>query len=285
MIKRAFLLALLLLTCRTGWSQVLYEVSGNGLKEKSYILGCNHLLASGILTGVPGVFRAYNQCERVVGEFETDEHDVMVAMLRLGRAELPLDEILPLDDVAFVDSMLRRDVGVGLQTVMMFKPAIISAMWIDAVAQAISPRGNDDEPMDSYFQKMAIIEGKELTALESFDDQMELLLKGSETEQARELLTVMHEGKEKLRIDIEALARMYVEGDLQGLADVEIREMSEAMRLEMVDGRNEKWIGKMIDLMREKRCFVVTRTMNMVGNTGLLRALRAKGFFVKAVRE
>lgn len=285
MIKRAFLLALLLLVCRTGWSQVLYEVSGNGLKEKSYILGCNHLLASGILTGVPGVFRAYNQCERVVGEFETDEQNAMAAMLRYGKAEQTLDEILLLDDVAFVDSMLRRDVGVGLQMVMMFKPAIISAMWIDAVAQNISPRGNDDEPMDSYFQKMAVIDGKEVNALESFDDQMEMLLRGSEAEQARELLVVMREGKDKLRVDIEALAKMYVEGDLQGLADVEKREMSEALRLEMVEDRNEKWIGKMIDMMREKRCLVVVRAMNMVGNAGLPRALRAKGFFVKPVRE
>jgi len=266
-------------------AQVLYEVSGNGLKDKSYILGSNHLLASGSLTSVPGVFRAYNQCERVVGEIEIDEQAATTAMMTYGLAKVPLDEILDFDDQMLVDSTLRKDTGLGLQAVMMLKPGIIASLWLGAVGQAMYPRGADDEPMDSYFQKMAMIEGKDVSGLETIEEQMTLLLHDSEESQARELVEVMRSGKDKLRIDIEALTKMYTEGDLDGVAAVEEREYSEAARLELLEGRNEKWMNKLVTMMREKRCLVVIGAMNMTGNRGLIRALRAKGYIVKAVTE
>lgn len=285
MTERVFLPALLLLACLAGRAQVLYEVSGNGLKEKSYILGSNHLLASGSLTAVPGAFRAYNQSERVVGEIVIDEESAMSAMVRYGRAETPIDELIDFEDQMLVDSTLRRDVGLGLQAVIMFKPGIIASLWLGAVGQALYPRGSDDEPLDSYFQKMALIEGKEVRGLETMEEQMALLLHGSEEAQARELVALMREGKEKLRIDVDALTKMYTEGDLEGVALVEEREYTEAARLELLEGRNEKWLGKMVGMMKEKRCLVVVGAMNMTGNRGLLRALRAKGYIVKAVNE
>lgn len=279
------LLAVLLLACRTGWAQVLYEVSGNGLKDKSYILGSNRLLASGSLTAVTGAFRAYNQSERVVGEIVIDEESAMSVMMRYGRAETPIDELLDFEDQMLVDSILRKDIGLGLQAVMMFKPAIIASLWLGAVGQTLYPRGNDDEPLDSYFQKMAVIEGKEVRGLETMEEQIALLLHGSEETQARELVTLMRDGKDKLRIDVDALTKMYTEGDLEGVAAVEEREYTEAARLELLDGRNEKWLGKLVEMMKEKRCLVVIGAMNMAGNKGLIRALRAKGYIVKAVNE
>lgn len=272
-------------SCLAARGQVLYEVSGNGLKEKSYILGINHLLSSGTLTTVPGVFRAYNHCERVVGEIVIDEKAVTTAMMRNGMAETTLDELLELDEQMMVDSMLRKDLGIGLQAVMMLKPGIITSLWIGAVAQSLYPRGNDDEPMDSYFQQMATIEGKEVSGLETMDEQMALLLQGSEEAQAHELVEIMRSGKERLRIDIEALTKMYKEGDLDGIAAIEEREYTEAARLELIEGRNEKWLGKLVEMMREKRCLVVIGALHLTGNTGLLRAMKAKGFFVKAVNE
>ena len=283
-IKIYFLIALtaVSLGCH---AQVLWEVSGNGLKDKSYILGCNHLLASGSLTGVPGVFHAYNQCERVVSEFEIDEQSAVAAMMSYGKADTMMDELLTLDELAFVDSVMRKDVGLGTQAFMYFKPGIVTAIWIEAVCQSLYPRGEDDEPMDSYFQKMAIIEGKEVRPLERLDDQMSLLLKGSERDQASELVRLMHEGRGKLKVDVEAITKMFNEGDLEGLASVEEREMSETDRHSQVEERNEKWLGTLVEMMRQKRCFVVMRCINMVGNAGMLRALRAKGYIVKAVKE
>jgi len=282
---RKILLILLSVVCSVVNAQVLWEVSGNGLKDKSYILGCNHMLASGSLTGVPGVFHAYNQCERVVGEFQIDEQSAMAAMMRHGRADTMIDELLPLGELGFVDSVLRKDVGLGVQAFMIFKPAMISAMWVESVCQSLYPRKDDDEPMDSYFQKMAAIEGKEVKSLETLDDQMALLLKGNEMEQAEEMVALMHDGKDKLRIDVETITKMFAEGDLEGLAAVEEREMTETERREEVDRRNERWMEKLVKMMREKRCFVVMRTMNMAGSTGMLRAFRAKGFVVRPVKD
>jgi len=275
----------LLIAYGTARGQVLYEVSGNGLKDKSYILGSNHLLASGSLAGVPGVFRAFNHCERVVGEIEIDEQAAMVAMVRYGKAEKTLDELLDFDEQMLVDSMLRKETGVGLQAVMMFKPGIIASLWMAAVCQSMYPRGADDEPMDSYFQKMALIEGKEVRGLETMEEQMKLLIRGTEEAQARELVELMRTGKDKLKVDIEALTKMYADGDLEGVAAVEEREYTEAARLELLEGRNERWMKKLVEMMKEKRCLVVIGAMNLTGNSGLIRAFRAKGYIVKAVNE
>lgn len=285
MIKHWTAILGLLVVCLSVDAQMLYEVSGNGLRDKSYILGSNHLLSSGTLTSVPGVFRAYNQCECVVGEVEADEDAAMASMMQYGRAEKPIDELIDVEEQIMVDSLLRQELGLGLQAVMMFKPGIIAALWIGAVGQSLYPRKGDDEPMDSYFQKMAMIDGKEVTGIETLENQIKLLLHDSEEVQARELVSVMRDGKEKLRIDIDALTKMYGDGDLEGVAAVEEREYSEAARLELIEGRNEIWLGKLVEMMRQKRCLIVIGAMHMTGNRGLLHALKAKGYIVKAVKE
>lgn len=282
---KKILVSFLLFLCLAANAQVLYEVSGNGVKEKSYILASNHLMPSGILTSIPGVFRAYNHAERVVGEIVIDEQAATSAMMQHGMAEKRIDELLTLDEQIMVDSLLRKDLGIGLHGVMMLKPGMITTLWVGAVAQSLYPRKDEDEAMDSYFQQMALIDGKEVTGLETMDEQMSLLMQGSEEVQARELVEVMRSGKERLRIDVESLTKMYAEGDLDGISAIEEREYTEAARLELIAGRNEKWMKKIVEMMKEKRCLVVISAMHLTGNTGLIRAFRAKGFFVKPVNE
>ena len=60
------LIALILVPAK---AQVLYEISGNSTKAKSYILATNRLVEMQFLDTIPNVFKCFGRCNRVVTEF------------------------------------------------------------------------------------------------------------------------------------------------------------------------------------------------------------------------
>ena len=60
--NRIKLLILLVIICiSTVNAQLLWKISGHGLKQNSYLLGTHHLISISFLDSIPGVYPAFNK--------------------------------------------------------------------------------------------------------------------------------------------------------------------------------------------------------------------------------
>ena len=61
-------------------AQVLYEISGNSAKHKSYLLATNRLVDMQFLDTIPNVFKCFGKCNRVVTEFAMQDYEAIAAL-------------------------------------------------------------------------------------------------------------------------------------------------------------------------------------------------------------
>lgn len=264
--------------------QIMYEVSGQGLKKKSHLIGSNHILTAKVLGGTPA-FKWYNDCDIVVGEIVINEQDVMDATMKYMRGEKRISELLTLREYGLLDSVMEADMGFGIEMVDIMRPAMVETMWTTAVLEKLYPKEPDEVGMDSYFQNMSVLEGKRVMGLESVEQQMQLLMGlGSEEQQARELYETCMAGKEVMKARMDSLLNFYRQGDLYGLAKISMEEMTQAEWTEMVDMRNEAWAEKLPAMMKEGSCFVVVGALHLYGPGGVVELLRKKGYKLKEVK-
>jgi hypothetical protein len=71
-------------------AQLLWEVSGNKLKQPSYIFGTHHLVPSEFLDSVPEVYKCFNRSETIVSELVLSAVDAGSAIMKA--AMLPQGE-------------------------------------------------------------------------------------------------------------------------------------------------------------------------------------------------
>ncbi|MCQ2329416.1 MAG: TraB/GumN family protein [Paludibacteraceae bacterium] len=282
--RKVVMIVIGLMMVAMSYGQVLYEVSGQGLKKKSYIIGSNHILTAKALGGTQA-FKWYNSCDIVVGEILIDESEVVAATMKYMRGEKRISEMLTLKEYGLLDSVMKADMGFGIEMVDIMRPALVENMWTEAVIEKLYPKETDEVGMDSYFQNVAALDGKKVMGLESVEQQMRLLIGlGNEEIQAKSLYEKCKAGKDVLREGLDSVINLYRQGDLYGLAKMSMKEMTQAEWTEKVDLRNAAWTEKLPAMMKEGSCFVVVGALHLYGPGGVVELLRKKGYKLKEVK-
>ena len=99
MIRKAYIIALLLMAAVTANAQFLFRVSGNELEKPSYILGSIHVLSGTLLDSIPAFLEAENQCLQLYVETNVkDEHSKKV-LQESGQQILALPDSMTIYDV------------------------------------------------------------------------------------------------------------------------------------------------------------------------------------------
>ena len=95
--------AAVLCCAMTVQAQLLYKISGGGLKEPSYILGSNHTAAISFVDSIPGLRRVMNDTQQVYLESnesaESSEYDTEMDQYVLLPEGMLLDSLLTADEM------------------------------------------------------------------------------------------------------------------------------------------------------------------------------------------
>ena len=71
--KRILTILALSLLCLISNAQLLWKISGNGIKEPSYILGTHHGCPFTYCDSIPGLMKVHAQVDNVIGEINMIE--------------------------------------------------------------------------------------------------------------------------------------------------------------------------------------------------------------------
>lgn len=271
---------------------LLWRVSGNDLSQPSYILGTHHLIPQSFIDSIPHIHEAFNETRQVVGEVLLSDQAEMQSQIQsvsLLDSSVTYHDLLSDEDYHILDNGLKEVLGAGLDRFGTFRPAVLSMVYSIAIYSKQYPNINwaAHEPVDSYIQRLARSEDKPVIGLETIADQLYILLDiQSDQQQAQSLVCNVRNGEYKESM-IDNMNKYYRNGQLDKLYEMynadRLCSDSQDYRDAIYKDRNNKWMLRLPDLMREKPSLIAVGALHLAGDDGLLYQLAKEGYVLEAV--
>ncbi|MDR0207479.1 MAG: TraB/GumN family protein [Bacteroidales bacterium] len=269
---------------------LLWKISGNNIKQPSYVFGTHHLYPISSLDCFVDVNRAFALCEQMVGELiATDMNRLAFELQKMGM--MPKDTtwkmLLSEEDYRFVDKQLMELVGFGLNAFGMFKPALASLTYSGAFYKKLFPQMSSNEVIDVWFQQQAVDKGIPVIGLETVQDQIAALFDVSSLQLQANNLVCMLRNIGWMKLNAEKMNHLYSIADLKGLYENMFSgedpcPYSSTEQIALNKTRNERWLEKLPTIIAEKPSFIAVGAGHLFGEEGLLKGLEKIGFIVES---
>lgn len=267
---------------------LLWKISGNNLEQPSYLFGTFHLLQDEFLETKPVVLNHFHSAEQILLEVEIDSTQMQaLSMMAVMQGDL-ISNYLTEDEQTFLSEILTSTLGVGLSQVDMLKPMALMAtlsMIHNQMVLGEELTGYDGLPIDQWFATEGKINGKQIVALESMEEQMHLLFNSATVEEQSEQLVSYLQSEEESFELIRTLFDCYVTEDLNCLHQIgeDMYDEMPAMT-DFLDVRNANWMEKIPSLIETKSSFIAVGALHLTGNNGLIELLKQEGFQVEPLQ-
>lgn len=297
-----FIGTLLIAAIGTTNAQVLYKISGNGLKTESYIIGTEHAVKSSFVDSIPGAKRVLSQVQQVCGELVMKyANNTDTAMSLIQYVMLPPDSVARnIMTEAQFDTLCRvvkDNYNIDLNSPQFASLLRMYPMFLyltipqlsEQMKQMTTPSStqNRNDYMDFYFQQEAEKAGKTVLGLETYSFQMKLITTLYDMPLKQQYAELIESLKNK-KVDsqLKDLENTYKSLDLSKIEKMldQIKE-SEDITTRILYSRNDNWADKMPSMMSEKSTLFVVGVGHLVGDKSILKLLRAKGYKIKAVEK
>jgi len=270
---------------------LLFKVSGNGLKQPSWVFGTYHLLGASYIDQFPAVKNALNEAKGIVVETRLSQANPYKMVAFLLMKDNSISAMLDTNAYAAVSDDLKRFYGTRLQTFDQMKPAVVSTMLLAAYARewdtVISK--NSGKELDAWFEVLGDSMKKQITPLESIDDQLRMLFLDTDEERQAADLVMLVNRKTSSAQSFNRMTRGYYSGNLDSIwaavnqGDTDSVPFMDQERL--LTARNRRWLGEVISLMKGSSQFVAVGAAHLAGPEGLITLLREKGYKVEQVKQ
>lgn len=285
------LLAFILIACSPVFAQeteksLLWEVSGNGLEQPSYIFGTIHLIPKKDYFMTDSIEAKVKECEAMT--FEVDLFGMTLS------EKMSLASYLVLDN-----TNLKKVLGEEhYNKIRQFAAdsAGIKEAKFDKRFSRLTPFAVNSVLTQKYMgktrtyeeelNKMAKKNDMKINELETADFQMSLFSKLSYEKQAEYFLD---SNMTNYFNSLKELIELYKLQDIQGMyerstQDTITDETYLTFTYDLLAGRNIKWIPLIESQMKETSTFVAVGAAHLGGEQGVLKLLEAKGYTLRAIR-
>lgn len=288
--KYIVLLALLALFLVPAKAQVLYEISGRSVKQKSYILATNRLVNMQFLDTIPNVFKCFSKCKKVVTEFAMQDYEAIAALRQA--AVLPdsikLSNFYSESEYEYIDNSLRINLGMGLDKLCRMKPSYLTEMFrTELMKQWL--QYDEQHSMESFFESVAAERDIPVVGLDNIGETMYMLFDREPFHwQCRELLKVIEYPENEVKQE-RAIRDMYRNGRLTEIA-YQVEGPNNKTSISYSDyqvycRRNKEWVKRLQPLLAQGGCFITLNAVYLGGDEGLLEQLRSTGYRVRPVNR
>ena len=288
--KRILTILALSLLCLTSNAQLVWKISGNGIKKPSYILGTHHGCPFTYCDSISGLMKAFDKVDNIIGEINMIEFDQMTpermqkmqAMMMMP-ADTSLLSLFNEEETVKVNDWLKKEMGASLEMLSAMKPMTIMITVQNKVMMEVIPDVANMTTIDKYMQTLGQSEGKTIGELETADYQMELLYGSSLEEQADALLEMIDHGDSKELIEL--LTEAYKSQNLDTLWRIFQEQMTDYEYDAIVKVRNLNWEKQMKELLPKQTTMFVVGAGHLPGEFGMINLLREAGYKVKPVKK
>ena len=300
---------------------MLWEISGNGLSHKSYLFGTMH--GDGHNYKLEEIFTAFPQLHEVLGnvsciylEQSKDFNDSAVVADCVASASIfvKADEAndynaLPQGEsyrglydsrekFRLVDNFFSEKLRRSSYT--QFKPAY----WVERLRLNRMKGSAKAVSVDDCLYHYALQKNIKVSGLETYEESARALVEATRDsaeylkslkEQAADLYDAIVQMEKVAQMEkiaqMEKVAastssyEMYLSGDLEKLCTKNLSFIpNEVYEQKMGAERNNRWLRKIEDILKDRTCLIAVGAMHLPGDKGLIALLRAKRYNVQPAR-
>jgi uncharacterized protein YbaP (TraB family) len=243
----------------------------------SYLFGTMHVRDRRAFVWLEQAYRRIDECEVFAAEFDYSHADPAVIQAALTLPEgCSLQDLLSRRAWKNLTFYCRKKLSVPPETFQSAHPILVQT----ALSSAFS-REEMEYSLDETLWRYAQRQGKQLTGMETLEEQVELLLH-IRLEQHLKSLTHLLTHYAQHRRRMKKMMRWYQQGDLRQLYQAARRD-ARGMRRSLLLARNERMARRFVELARQKSLFCAVGAAHLSGGKGMLRLLKQAGFSVKPV--
>ena len=257
---------------------LLWQVSGNGLQQPSYLFGTFHLMCKDDIHFSDQLKVALSHVDKVYMEMDMDDPATMLSGLFLmNMKDKTLPQLYTAADYKRVSAFFKDSLGISLQSLQKIKPFFLEAMMYPKMMPCKTISGVEEELM-----KIAKLQKKEIKGFETMEFQAGIFDSIPYEEQAKELLTSI-DSLASNKKDFDTMMNVYKSqrvGEIENLFSKSESGM-EAHQDILLDNRNKNWVAQLKLIMKTYNVFVAVGAGHLVGKQGLIALLRKEGYTVK----
>ncbi len=265
-------------------SSLLWEIKGNGLPQSSYLFGTIHIIPKKTYFFTPVMREKFNSCKALA--------------LEIDISDLSFKDKIELSTQAFLENGQTLQKLMGDSAYYIFKTFLTDSLGLSETK--VDNRFNKMQPffvnsllLKDYLGKVKFYE-KELTkyarknnmsmhGLETVEFQMSLIEKIPLEEQAHYFLDIQSMAQ------FDSLLTIYISQDLDELYEysMQMDDISAGDSLFLNDfiyARNNDWIPKIEELIKEQPVFIAVGALHLPGEQGVVALLRKKGYKLTPLR-
>ncbi len=279
--KVMFLFAaiLLYLTVQPTFAQsdntLLWEISGKGLKQPSYLFGTFHVLCPEDLMVTDAIRNKLKMSKQLVLELDFDDPNLMTEMQQymvLTNGKTTKD-YLNESDYELVSRFFQDSLGMPFEQVAIIKPFMLTT-FLYAKYLGCQPAS-----WEQVLVQMAQAQKSEILGLETPQQQLAALDKMTYEQQAALLVEGVRD-YDKMKIMMAEMVQIYKDQKMERIQESAGTYFSELEAIEkaLLEDRNRKWIPQIEKLIKKNPTFFAVGAAHLGGKTGVIALLRAKGY-------
>jgi uncharacterized protein len=261
----------------------LYEISGNGLAQPSYIYGTIHIICKDDFVMTEATKQKFSETQQVYLEIDMDDPKMMPEMMESMYMTdgSTLKTLMSEADYQKVSRFFKDSLKTNIGTMNKMKPFVLSSMTIPKLIACPS------QSYEETFMKMAKSENKEVLGLETVQEQFGALDKMGMKKQADLMLVKMIENWNDGKQELKQLISDYKNQDVEAMFEdmTKSKTMDAEFENDLLANRNQNWIPKIQKITKEKPTFFAVGAGHLGGKKGVISLLREAGFTVKAVKN
>lgn len=265
---------------------LLWEITGNGLTESSYLFGTIHMIDTEDYFLPEGTLSAIDNSTEVYFEIDmTEMNDISKIMPLMQKAymndDLTLKDLLSEEDYALVQDHFEK------MNLPLFFFERIKPMFLTVFASGdINPGDLKSGKIKSYemeFAEIAAESNKTIGGLETIEYQISIFDSIPYTAQAEMLIETIKAGDTGDDQFME-LVKLYKGQDVAGLYSVmQDEESIEEYEDILLVQRNKNWIPIMSERMAQNKTFFAVGAGHLGGPMGVINLLKKAGYTMTPV--
>lgn len=260
-------------------NSLLWQVSGNGLPQSTYLFGTFHLMCKNDIHFSSQLTTAVGRVEKVYMEMDMDDPAIMLGGLLLMNMKdgKTLQQLYSAAEYKRLEIFFRDSLHTPLSFLQKMKPFFLEALLYPKMMPCKTISGVEEELM-----KVAKLEKKEIKGFETMEFQASVFDSIPYEEQAKELLKSI-DSMEVNKNNFDTMMNVYKSQQINEIENLFSKSevgMQDHQDL-LLNNRNKNWVTQLKTIMKTTPVFVAVGAGHLVGKQGLIALLRKEGYTVQ----
>jgi len=263
---------------------LLWEISGNGLQNKSYLYGTIHMIEKKDFFMSDVTVDRFARTQVLFLELDMDDPSIMMQGLMgvFMNDGVTLKDLVTEEEYKRIDDHFKENAGMGIAMFDRMKPMLVSAL-----VQEKSMTG-EVTSYESVFMEMAKDRDMEVEGLETAEFQMSMFDSIPYKLQAQMLLDGV-DGKDGINSEdlFKEMIDLYKAEDVNGLADIISEESADMENFErlLLETRNRNWIPLISEQVTKMPTFFAVGAGHLGGELGVIQLMKDAGYTMTPLRQ